>query len=268
VAAGPKRHWAKISDDARQIKQLRTKSEAHRALSVAELAKYKASLERLNKNVYAVRYEPDQEKQIERVNHFNTHFDQVPNSHGARKMGLLLDAELALLPVEQQRQARYDMYKHVKEQFDEANMLMLNYNEKVPLKIKYKMFWANRKNGPKQQAMRQELLEKYSPHMREPGSPLSKDQLVVRDDVTTSEELFIEHSDRRDPTVPTVHANDLRDYISWEPWTPAMRRKRIRSSVIWVSLFACIFFPVYADFRRQRETGGFQGVYLGDKKLF
>ena len=35
---------AKISDDARQIKQLRTKSEAHRALSVAELAKYKGKV--------------------------------------------------------------------------------------------------------------------------------------------------------------------------------------------------------------------------------
>lgn len=117
-----------------------------------------------------------------------------------------------------------------------------------------------------------ELLEKYQPYMREPGAaPQSpQDQLIVRDDeeVTTKEDLFIEHSERRDPTVPTVHEADLRDDISWQKWTPAMRRKRIRSSVIWVSIFACIFIPVYADFRRQRETGGFQGVYLGDKKLF
>ena len=105
--------------------------------------------------MYAVRYEPDQAKQIERVNHFTSQFDQVPNSHGARKLGLLLDDEVARLPVEQRRQARYDMYKHVKSMFDEGNTLMLNYNEKIPLKIKLKMYWEYRKNGPKQRALRQ-----------------------------------------------------------------------------------------------------------------
>ena len=57
--------------------------------------------------------------------------------------------ELSQLPVEMQRRAKYDQYKYVKDQMDESQEAMLNYNEKIPMKVRYKMYWDNRPNGPK-----------------------------------------------------------------------------------------------------------------------
>ena len=57
--------------------------------------------------------------------------------------------ELSQLPVEMQRRAKYDQYKYVKDRMDESQEAMLNYNEKIPMKVRYKMYWENRPNGPK-----------------------------------------------------------------------------------------------------------------------
>ena len=107
---------------------------------------------RLNNNTYALKFEPDQEKQIKRQNHFKEHFDTVPSTFGDRKIKAPLSAaELSQLPVEMQRRAKYDQYKYVKDRMDESQETMLNYNEKIPMKVRYKMYWENRPNGPKYQ---------------------------------------------------------------------------------------------------------------------
>ena len=93
--------------------------------------------------------------------------------------------------------------------------------------------------------------------------------MILREpvEVKNKEDLFLEESERRDPTLPNVATTDIRDDLFNKTWTKKVENKRIRSSIIIVAIFGLICIPVYSDFSRQRQTGGFQGVYLGDKKV-
>ena len=95
------------------------------------------------------------------------------------------------------------------------------------------------------------------------------DALILREpvEVENKQNLFLEESERKDPTLPNVATTDVRDDIMNKTWTKKVEQKRIRSSLIIIIIFGLIFIPVYSDFSRQRQTGGFQGVYLGDKKI-
>ena len=106
-------------------------------------------MQRLSNNTYALQFEPNQEKMIDRQNYFKENFEKVPNYKAQRKLGILSADQVSQLPVELQREYQYDVLSFYKQIGDETEELMLNYNGKLPTSVKAKVYWENRKEGPK-----------------------------------------------------------------------------------------------------------------------
>ena len=70
-----------------------------------------------------------------------------------------------------------------------------------------------------------------------------------------------------DPTSPSLfHESDLRDDKSkpWTKWSPWKR------AAIYTCILSVVFGFIniaYQDLKRQREDGGFQGIYLGHTRI-
>ena len=106
-------------------------------------------MQRLSNNTYALQFEPNQEKMIDRQNYFKENFEKVPNYKAQRKLGILSADQVSQLPVELQREYQYDVLSFYKQIGDETEELMLNYNGKLPTSVKAKVYWENRKEGSK-----------------------------------------------------------------------------------------------------------------------
>ena len=112
--------------------------------------------------------------------------------------------------------------------------------------------------------------EKYLHYVRPPGEPEVANSIILREpvEVKNKQDLWLEDSERRDPTLPNVHVEDLRDDISGKSWTPKLQNKRIRNSTIIVLVLSSTLYMCYVDYQRQQESGGFQGVFLHKKILW
>ena len=106
-------------------------------------------MQRLANSTYALQFEPNQEKMIERQNYFRENFEHAPNYKAQRVLGVLSTDQVTQLPVELQREYQYDVLSFYKQLNDEGEELMLNYNNKIPTSVKAKVYLENRKAGPK-----------------------------------------------------------------------------------------------------------------------
>ena len=75
--------------------------------------------------------------------------------------------------------------------------------------------------------------------------------------------LYIEPSERPDPRLPAVLADDIVDMGSDAAWTTKQKYKRIAINTSFVLVCLSLWYFAYQDIATQRQTGGFQGVWLG-----
>ena len=104
------------------------------------------------------KFKPDEKKIVERTNFFTETVDKVPNRRFTEhyftgifsKTGVFLTREEETrLPSHLRSKYKQLYYDKIKEMGEEAMWLGLNYNEKVPLRVKLSIQWKNRPNGPR-----------------------------------------------------------------------------------------------------------------------
>lgn len=238
------------------------KSQMVQELDKLEMKKYLESIERLSTNKYALMHQKDEQKAIDRVEHVRENFVKMPYAESAKRLGSFDFDEMSKMDPKIRKQIQDEDLEFLVKNLEEAELFSLNHNEKIPRskRIKYRM-------------ETNKLFKEYKKAQRIKYEPMMKDNIEdiikVADKNTnlpsSPEDRHRLHLDvhlAEDVTAEIIRREDLVDEFSRKPWEEA-KAKRYRTYFIVLCIAGTLPYYAYCEFNNQKESGGFQGVFLG-----
>jgi len=207
-------------------------------------------------------HQKDEQKAIDRVEHVRENFYKMPYAESAKRLGSFDFEEMSKMDPKIRKQVQEEDMDFLVKNLEEAELFMLNYNEKVPRSKRIK----HRLEGNK-------LFKEYKKAQRIKYEPMMKDDIEdivkVADKKTnlpsSQEDRHKLHLDvhlAEDVTAEIIRREDLVDEFTRKPWEET-KAKRYRTYFIGLCIFSTLPYYAYCEFNSQKESGGFQGVFLG-----
>jgi len=242
-----------------------------RALKQVELEKYIESMERLASNKYAIEHNLNIENRINRHEELTSTWTTIETHEIHRRLSPIPMNDFIRLPVHIQDKIQSELLDYLDDQNSETEVMSLNYNGRVP---RSKQILLKLSNTRKFYYWKKEMRAKYADDIirMKSGESNNHDNLSLvpndREALDQTSKLYIEPSERPDPTVAAVQPIDIVDSSDQDStWTGRQRNKRIAINTAIFMLCLSFWKFAYDDIIAQIETGGFQGVWVLGKRI-